>query len=632
MDRVEKLVPSPAPEATADSPGGATIEAERTDPTPSIQTGSTIEAIRDGARLAALRELHLLDVAPIEAIDRFTRLATDLLGVPVSLVSLLDEDRQFFISEQGLPESWAEAKQTPLSHSFCQHAVASREPLVIEDSREDPRVRDNLAVRDLDVIAYAGIPLILEDGAAVGAFCAIDSQPRHWTERDLRILSDLAAAVKTFLDLRAQQAHQGLHDRLTGLPNRDLLLAYCDQLMAQSVNEQMVAVVCAGLDHFSQINQAFGAERADRVLQAVADRLGRSVRDTDVLGRLRGDVFALVSPKVKDEAEALAIAGRIRDSLSASPFEFDGKALSLTATAGIATGRPGAKAADVISEAANAMHQAKRDHDGVRFTEDGWSAQAAEALDLRQALARALERGEIMAVFQPIVELDSGKLRGFETLARWTHPELGPINPAEFVPLAEITADIIPIGEFMMTQAVAQLARWRSEGHDELRVTVNVSPLQLKQANFAEVVADILNDAGLDGNAIGVEITEGALLETGEIERHNLERLKELGARIVLDDFGTGYSALGYIRRFPIEVIKIDRSFVTDMTSDRAAAALVQAILAMARAMDLEIVAEGIETVEQRQLLRLLGCALGQGYLFSRPLPGSDVPFVFGAA
>ncbi len=394
----------------------------------------------------------------------------------------------------------------------------------------------------------------------------------------------------------------------------------------------MVAVVCAGLDRFSQINQAFGAERADCVLQAVADRLQSAVRETDVLGRLRGDVFTLVAPGVRDEAEALTLAGRVRDALSAEPFAVKDQSLSLTASAGIATGHPGASAADVISEAANAMHQAKRHHQGVRFTEDGWSAQAAEALQLREALAVALERGEISAVFQPIVELDSGRLRGFEALARWTHPQLGSIGPDKFIPLAEMTADIIAIGEWMMTEAVGQLVRWRAGGHPELRVSVNVSPLQLKQGNFADVVKGILDRAGLSGEAVGVEITEGALLETGEIEKRNLQRLRDLGMSIVLDDFGTGYSALGYIRRFPIEVIKIDRSFVTDMTSAQPAAALVQAILAMANGMNLDVVAEGIETVEQRQLLRLLGCRLGQGYLFSPPRPASEVPVVFDAA
>jgi EAL domain-containing protein (putative c-di-GMP-specific phosphodiesterase class I) len=231
--------------------------------------------------------------------------------------------------------------------------------------------------------------------------------------------------------------------------------------------------------------------------------------------------------------------------------------------------------------------------------------------------------------YQPIVELESGRLRGFEALARWTHPRLGPVSPERFIPIAEMTGDIAAIGEWMIERATAQLARWRADGHEALRVTVNVSPVQLAQANFAELVAKALEAVGLTGDALGLEITEGALLETSTVERENVGRLKDLGVRIVLDDFGTGYSALGYIRRFPLDVIKIDRSFTRDMTKDTQAAALVQAILAMARGMNLEVVAEGVETPEQRQLLRLLGCRLGQGYLFSRPAAAEDAEFEF---
>jgi diguanylate cyclase (GGDEF)-like protein len=581
--------------------------------------------VRDAARLAALRELELLDGPPDRTIDRLTRLATKLLDVPISLVSLVDADRQFFLSQQGLKGEYARTRQTPLSHSFCQYAVATGEPLVVADAREDPLLADNLAIRDLDVIAYAGMPLILDDGAAVGALCVIDSKPRDWTQGELETLHELAEAVKEIIHLRGELAQMGLRDRLTGLPNRNLLVAYSEELLAGEHEDGLVAVLCAGLDHFNQVNQAFGTESADAVLVAVAERLRGSIRDSDFFGRLRGDVFVLVAAGLEDESEALAIAGRLRAALTASPLPIGDTKVTLGVTVGVASGRVGAKGADLISEAADAMRRAKRLGTHVHRAEDGWGIQAANQLRLRDALAGALGRGEITAAFQPIVELETGELSSFETLARWTHPELGPVGPDEFIPLAEVTADIVPIGELMLELALEQLAGWRAAGHPDLRITANLSPLQLEQENLDARVATALDRAGLPGDALGLEITEGALLETGQTQQRNLLRLKDLGVQMVLDDFGTGYSALSYLQRVPIDVIKIDRSFVDRMTADRTAAALVQAILAMANGMGLDIIAEGVETTQQRDLLRLLGCRYGQGYLFSKPLPADQV-------
>lgn len=591
-----------------------------------MQRVDTTDAIRDGARLAALRDLDLLDSGPDEAIDRFTRLATDLLGVPVSLVTLIDSNRQFFISQRGLIGEWAIDRQTPLSHSFCQYAVATKAPVVIEDARADPVLAGNLAVRDLGVVAYAGMPLVLEDGNAVGALCAIDDKPHPWSDHELRILEDLAAALKSLLDLRAALAERGLHDRLTALPNRDLLVAYCDQLLDRGDDHTLVAVMCAGIDHFAQINQALGADDADGVLKAVGERLRATVRDSDVFGRLRGDVFTLIVPAVHDEAEVLKLAGRFRDALSERPIVIEGEPLSVAATVGIATGGRGDHGSDLINEAANAMRQAKQHHDRIWISDEAWSADAARQLRLRHALHGALASDEIHTAYQPIVELDSGTVYGFEALARWSHPSLGAVSPAEFVPLAELTADIIPIGEWMLEAAARQAAEWRDEIDPDLRVTVNVAPLQLEQPNFADIFAATLARHGLPGNTVGVEITEGGLLETGVIQQRNLCRIKGLGTWIVLDDFGTGYSALSYLRRFPIDVIKIDRSFVETLVEDRTAAALVQAILTMARGLDMQVVAEGIETDEQADLLRRMGCRYGQGYLFGRPVAAVDVP------
>ncbi len=334
-------------------------------------------------------------------------------------------------------------------------------------------------------------------------------------------------------------------------------------------------------------------------------------------------MFTILADDVQDEREALALAGRIRAAFSATPLQIADQQLSMSATIGIAIAHDDARAADLISQAANAMRQAKHHHTRTGIAQDGWGEQAATGLRLREALRGALSRGEISAVFQPIVDLETGRVRAYETLARWEHPQLGSVSPVEFIPAAEETGDIIAIGEWILQQACAQLALWRTTGTPDLQLTVNLAPLQLEQPNLADIVDRILQQTGVPGTALILEITEGVLLENATIQHDNLQRLRQLGIRIALDDFGTGYSALGYLKRFPIDIIKIDRSFITGIEHQRYDTALIQAILAMANAMNLELVAEGIETPNQRQILRLLGCRYGQGYLLAKPLPAA---------
>ena len=582
--------------------------------------GRTGQAVTDGARLSALYDLGLLDTEAEEEFDRYTRLASDLLGVPVSLVSLVTADRQFFKSQTGLPGGVTE---TPLSHSFCQHAVTTQQPLIIDDAREHPLVKDNLAVRDLGAIAYAGMPLVLADGNAVGAFCAIDMQPRQWSGQDIRILKDLAAAVTAHLELRKALADQSLHDRLTGLPNRQLLCAKTDELLAAAHPAVLdsVAAICLGMDDFRLVNQAFGAATADQVLRQVGERLAGQVRGTDMLGRLRGDVFAVVGENMGDEQEALGFAARLKASVSGAEYEVDGIKIGVTATLGLATGSPGTEGADLLSRADHAMRNNKAT--GEVLTALG-GPEAAKQLRLRSAIGGALQRDEISVVYQPLVDLADGVPVGFEALARWNSTEFGSVPPCEFIPVAERTGNIVEIGEFVLRAACAQAAEWRRGGAD-LSISVNLAPRQLELPDLMEVVQSALTDHGIPPSALVLEITEGVLIGAGLIQTRNLQWLRELGVKISLDDFGTGYSALAYLKRFPIDQLKIDHSFMEGLERDPQAAALVRAVLALADALGLETVAEGIELPAHRELLQKLGCRLGQGYLFARPLPAGEI-------
>jgi diguanylate cyclase (GGDEF)-like protein len=582
--------------------------------------GQTGQAVTDGARLSALFDLGLLDTEAEEEFDRYTRLASDLLGVPVSLVSLVTADRQFFKSQTGLP---AGVTETPLSHSFCQHAVATQQPLIIDDAREHPLVKDNLAVRDLGAIAYAGMPLVLADGNAVGAFCAIDMQPRQWTGQDIRILKDLAAAVTAHLELRKALADQSLHDRLTGLPNRQRLCVKTDELLeaAHPAVVDSVAAICLGMDDFRLVNQAYGAATADQVLRQVGERLAGVVRGTDMLGRLRGDVFAVVGQDMGNEREALGFAERLRASVSAAEYDVDGVSIGMTATLGLATGSQGTEGADLLSRADHAMRNNKATGD-VLMAMGG--PEAAKQLRLRSAIGGALERNEISVVYQPLVDLADGTTVGFEALARWSSAELGPVPPADFIPVAERTGDIVKIGEWVLRTACAQAAEWRRDGAD-LSISVNLAPRQLELPNLMGIVEAALADHGVPPSALVLEITEGVLIGAGLIQTRNLQSLRELGVKISLDDFGTGYSALAYLKRFPLDQLKIDRSFMEGLEHVPRAAALVRAVLNIADALGLETVAEGIETRVQHEILTALGCRFGQGYLFARPLPASEI-------
>jgi diguanylate cyclase (GGDEF)-like protein len=588
------------------------------------------DSVADGARLAALADLSILDTAPEATFDRFTRLAAELLDVPVSLVCLVDRDRQFFKSHYGLPQPWARARQTPLSHSICQHVVASKQPLIVEDARHHELVADNLAVRDLSVQAYAGIPLVLQDGSAVGSFCAIDTQPRRWTPRELHILEDLAAAVKTLLDLRYSLAQQGLRDRLTGLPNRMLTVAYAEQLGGVLATGETLAsgemlAIAAGVNDLGAINEVYGTEHGDRVLKLVAGRIARQLGTDDILGRLEGDVFTILRPRVSDQIEALRFANAIRDSVSAEAVLVRDDQLLITVTVGIASGDTDTPGGQLITRAVEAMRVAKSSRERVKFAEAGCAEGSAARLRVRGALRGAVARGEVTVAFQPIVELSSGCTRGFEALARWNHPDLGCVTPGEFIPIAEASGEIVLIGEHVLRTACKQLARWRTQSGQDLQVTVNLSPVQLAVPNLADVVRGILVESGLPGHALGLEITEGVLMAPGFVTRHNLEQIRELGIQIALDDFGTGYSALSYLKRFPVDVIKADRSFLDGLGTDRRDLAVLRAILAIGDGMDIQVVAEGVETQRQRELLRLSGCPFGQGFLFSRPLPAEEI-------
>lgn len=588
------------------------------------------DAVRDGERLAALRDTTLLDAGPDETFSRLNRLAVELLGVSVSLVSLVGEDRQVWAGQAGLPEPWASHQETRLSHSFSQHVVASDQPLVIEDARSHPLVRGSRAIRDLGFVAYAGMPLRMPDGNVLGAFCAVDRHPRRWTDRELGILSDLAGLTSELLDLRRVRALPAMRDALTDLMSPALF----GEMVAQSImratrTQTCTSILAIGLDGFRLINSGLGHAAGDQILLSVASRLTVAVREGDAVCRLAGDEFLVLCESAEDEADALRIAERLRQAVVEEPVIVNGHTQAVAATLGVACTRLLVDAEELIESAVGELVRAKR---GVSRREENSAPAPPERaghqrrLRVRNGIADAHERGELHVVYQPLMQLSSGRMTGVEALVRWRHPDLGLVSPDEFIPAAEASGAVVALGEWVLRQACRDLSTWtrQSPGHN-LSLAVNVAPVQMHTAGFADVVASALDDCGLTPSALILEITERTLLDGRGKPSQTMARLHELGARLALDDFGTGYSSLAYLTRFPIDLLKIDRMFINTIDNDPRSAALVNGILKMTDSLQLQSVAEGIETEPQRELLSEMGSHFGQGYLFSPPVPAATI-------
>ena len=437
----------------------------------------------------------------------------------------------------------------------------------------------------------------------------------------LRDVTDLVRAEESAREARAELHRQALHDPLTSLPNRTLLADRLSVALAHAVrNHCAVAALVVNIERFSLVNEELGHEFGDQLLKAVGQRLTGLLRAGDTVGRLSGDEFAIVCERIEPSKAAVdALAERVLDGFG-PPFAVGGNEVYLTASVGAAWVDETDTADGLLRRAATALQTAKERERGsyVVAARSGGSEYVGRGrLALRQALRDALGEGQLRLVYQPIVALDDASPRALETLLRWDHPGLGPVSPLEFIPIAEDTGLILPIGEWVLTEACATIAA----GDPDLRVAVNLSARQLLQQDLEKVVTRALRESGVDADRLILEITESMLVEDSEEVEQTLQGLKRIGVRLALDDFGTGYSALGYLKRFPFDIVKVDRSFVSGLGQDPGDSAIVGAVLGMAGALGMEVIAEGIETAEQVACLRELGAEYGQGYYFARPGP-----------
>ncbi|HEY7771021.1 putative bifunctional diguanylate cyclase/phosphodiesterase [Longimicrobium sp.] len=430
-----------------------------------------------------------------------------------------------------------------------------------------------------------------------------------------------------------QLLHDALHDSLTGLPNRALFLDRLERAIAHTHRhpERQFAVIFLDLDRFKVINDRVGHLAADQVLQAIAERLLRCLRAGDSVARLGGDEFALLLEDVDNPA---VVAQRVQHELQA-PFEVAGQQLGVTASLGIAISSTGfSRPVDVLRDADAAMYRAKaRGRARVEIADAELHAHSLSQLELESQLREAVENGELRLHFQPIVVMETRELVGFEALLRWQHPGRGLIGPEEFIPLAEQTGMIMPVGRWALRDGCRQMREWRGafpEAH-RLWLSVNLSSRQFLHPQLVQEIHAVLAETGFPPDRLRLEITESVIMDDPATVTRVLQRLRESGIRVALDDFGTGYSSLAYLHRLPLDTLKIDRSFVHQMHTDPALQAVIQTVISLSDSLRLDTVAEGVETDEDARALHRMGCRLGQGFLFSRPLAPADAGHILAA-
>ena len=518
------------------------------------------------------------------------------------------------------------------------YTLRAKEPVIVEDLRTETRFSGLPLLRAHGVVS--GLSVVIQpQGHAYGVFAAYTTQKRTFTEDDVNFMQAVANILAEAIgreQLTERLAYQAQHDPLTGLPNRTLMEDRLHQAMAWAQrHDQGVAFVLLDLDDFKRINDSLGHSAGDALLKEVAMRLKGCLREGDTVIRLGGDEFVLILP-LTGEQDVTEIPKRILRIL-APPFTLEGQDLFIGTSIGISLfPHDGADIEVLLREADAAMYGAKwQGKNRYQFYAEAMNAEARERLTLETELYRAVEQGQFVLYYQPRVNLASGRLTGAEALLRWQHPRLGLVAPAQFIPLTEQLGLISEIGAWVLAEACHQVRAWQEGGHADLKISVNLSAQQFQDRNLVQVVTGIITETGLQSDRLALEITENMLVKDVEEAIQQMHELKRLeGLQIAIDDFGIGYSSLSYLKRFPVDVLKIDKSFVDDIdkVGDAAsgAIAIAKTIMSLAQNLGLTVVAEGVETPQQLHLLRALGCHEAQGYLIGRPLPAEAFEQLLG--
>ena len=575
-----------------------------------------LERVARGERLREVAERLCLGVEQL------------VTGVRCSMLRL-DGGRLLNIASPSLPAAYTQAidglRIGPTVGS-CGTAAWYGRPVEVIDIAHDPLWDD---YRDFalqyDLRACWSTPIMAHDDKVVGTFAFYYASPRGPSDMERQIVAascHLAAIAIDSDDQQARIRRLAYLDPLTGLPNRTSFRHEMAQALADLTDDGALAIHCIDLDDFKGVNDTLGHPIGDCLLEIVSDRLRATVDEHATVGRLGGDEFAVLQKNISRPGDVTGLAQKLLRQLS-GPLDIDGHTVQLRASIGIARAPlDGRDMDELLKKADLALYAAKRSGRGTyRFFVDAMAEQSRSRRLLEEDLRRALSRGEFALHYQPFVDLATGGVRGVEALIRWFHPRRGLISPAEFIPVAEECGLIDPIGDWVIQEAVT--AARKLPRH--MTVAINLSPIQLKRPGFTLGVIHALGDSGLSPERLEFEITETALLNQDGSILAALGQLRDLGIRISLDDFGTGYSSLSYLRSFPIDKIKIDRSFVADLVDSTDSAAIVRAVVGLGHDLGIETTAEGVETSDQAVMLTAMGCTAGQGYLYARPAPIDDI-------
>ncbi|MEP7383236.1 MAG: EAL domain-containing protein [Gemmatimonadota bacterium] len=581
-------------------------------------------------------ERALLSGTLAASMERIARLAVTVLEIPAATLALLGADRRTFRAG-GFARAWISHDSGVLVRTgLVSRALDNGGVLSLDDAAStssDPAMR--AAANEMQVRSLALATLTRPDGTVLGTLVALSDEPRAWSEADLQLLSDLAETASNELQLRhalseremreRQLRHDSLHDPLTGLPNRSLFMKRLADasLRARRDGDGLFAVLFLDLDDFKVVNDSMGHHVGDEVLVIVARRLEECVRGGDIVARLGGDEFAILLERVIDARDTAMVAERVQVALK-TPMTIGGYDWVSTASIGVVLSSSANERPEYLLRSADmAMYRAK--HQGRAHFEMFDRAMHAEALtrlQLETDLRHAVERQSFVLHYQPIVSLASGRVHGVEALIRWQHEERGIISPNDFIPVAEETGLIVPMGRWALREACAQVRELERTLPQVagLQLAVNLSVREFAQLDLVRAVTAILEETGLAPTQLQLEITESAIIGQQHPALQTIAELRELGVKIHLDDFGTGYSSLSYLHRLPLDAIKIDRAFTSAMETEERPRHVIQAILSLVGAIGLDVVAEGVASELQLELLRGMGCPYGQGFHFSRPL------------
>ncbi|WP_414576788.1 putative bifunctional diguanylate cyclase/phosphodiesterase [Anabaena sp. CCY 9402-a] len=446
--------------------------------------------------------------------------------------------------------------------------------------------------------------------------------PTEFADEAGTLMADTSHTLHKLDELIDQISH---YDKVTGLPNRELFINRLQQSICPQNSDKVIAVIVLGIDDFTGVSHALEPEQSSLLLRAVAMRLDNCILATDILAHLNGDEFAIARTDIPS-LESLIKLSQLLLSTLAKPFTVQDIQIHITASVGITMNSFDHDVDQLLQQAHIALYQSKlQGRSQSQFYSPEINAQLQERLALENELRGALERNEIIVYYQPLIDLPSGEIKAVEALVRWQHPTRGLVSPAQFIPIAEANGLIIEIGEWVLRTACAQNLAWQRAGLPPLRMSVNLSARQFEQADLVKVVNQILQETDLHPSYLELEVTESFLMTDVQRSVKTLKQLRELGVWLALDDFGTGYSSLNYLKQFPVNMIKIDRSFVQDVVSNTDSAAVTDAIIALAKILHLKITAEGVETEEQLDYLQKRGCHEGQGFYFSRPVPVEQI-------